>query len=42
LIYRAEVRLKSIVKDLPPLFEQFYSNESRRECKHCGTIHPGK
>jgi 3-hydroxyanthranilate 3,4-dioxygenase len=42
LVYRAEVRLKSIVKDLPPLFEQFYSNESRRKCKHCGTIHPGK
>jgi len=42
LIYRAEVKLKSIVKDLPPLFEQFYSSESRRTCKHCGTIHPGK
>ena len=42
LIYRAEVRLKSIVKDLPPIFEQFYSDESRRKCKHCGTIHPGK
>jgi 3-hydroxyanthranilate 3,4-dioxygenase len=42
LIYRAEVRLKSIVKDLPPIFEQFYSDDSRRKCKHCGTIHPGK
>jgi 3-hydroxyanthranilate 3,4-dioxygenase len=42
LIYRAEVKLKSIVKDLPPLFEQFYGNEDRRKCKHCGTIHPGK
>ena len=42
LIYRAEVRLKSIVKDLPPLFEQFYGDENRRKCKHCGTIHPGK
>jgi len=42
LIYRAEVKLKSIVKDLPPLFEQFYNNEARRKCKHCGTIHPGK
>jgi len=30
------------VKDLPPLFEQFYSNENRRTCKRCGTIHPGK
>ena len=31
LIYRAEVRLKSIVKDLPPLFEQFYSEREPAE-----------
>ena len=42
LVHRAEVKLKSIVKDLPPLFDQFYSNEGLRECKHCGAIHPGK
>ena len=24
LVHRAEVRLKSIVRDLPPLFEKFY------------------
>jgi 3-hydroxyanthranilate 3,4-dioxygenase len=42
LVHRAEVKLKSIVRDLPPLFEQFYSNENLRKCKHCGTVHPGK
>jgi 3-hydroxyanthranilate 3,4-dioxygenase len=42
LLYRAEVKLKSIVRDLPPLFEKFYSNENLRKCKHCGTVHPGK
>lgn len=42
LVHRAEVKLKSIVKDLPPLFEQFYSNEELRRCRHCGTVHPGK
>ena len=42
LVHRAEVKLKSIVKDLPPLFDQFYGNESLRKCKHCGTVHPGK
>jgi 3-hydroxyanthranilate 3,4-dioxygenase len=42
LVHRAEVKLKSIVRDLPPLFEKFYGNESARKCKHCGTIHPGK
>jgi 3-hydroxyanthranilate 3,4-dioxygenase len=42
LLHRAEVKLKSIVRDLPPLFEQFYNNENLRKCKHCGAIHPGK
>jgi len=42
LVHRAEVKLKSIVRDLPPLFEQFYSNENLRRCKHCGAVHPGK
>jgi 3-hydroxyanthranilate 3,4-dioxygenase len=41
-VHRAEVKLKSIVRDLPPLFEKFYSDETLRKCKHCGTIHPGK
>jgi len=42
LLHRAEVRLKSIVKDLPPLFEKFYASEEFRKCKQCGTVHPGR
>jgi 3-hydroxyanthranilate 3,4-dioxygenase len=42
LLYRAEMRLKSIVKDLPPVFEKFYSSEELRKCKKCGTVHPGR
>jgi 3-hydroxyanthranilate 3,4-dioxygenase len=42
LVHRVEVQLKSIVKDLPPLFEAFYASESLRTCGTCGTIHPGK
>lgn len=42
LIHRAEVRLKNIVRDLPPIFERFNSDESLRRCKHCGAVHPGK
>lgn len=42
LVYRAEVRLKSLVKDLPPLFDKFYSSEELRKCRHCGTMHPPK
>ncbi len=41
-VHRAEVKLKSIVKDLPPIFERFYGDENLRKCKHCGTVHPGK
>lgn len=39
---RVEVQLKSIVKDLPPLFDRFYANEAKRTCPSCGTLHPGK
>ena len=42
LVYRAEVQLVSIVTDLPPLFDKFYSDESLHQCKNCGEVHPGK
>jgi 3-hydroxyanthranilate 3,4-dioxygenase len=42
LVHRAELKLKSIVRDLPPTFEKFYSSEEARRCKNCGTVHPGK
>jgi 3-hydroxyanthranilate 3,4-dioxygenase len=42
LLHRVEVQLKSIVRDLPPLFERFYANEKLRSCGKCGTLHPGK
>lgn len=42
LLYRVEVQLKSLVTDLPPLFEGFYKNLDARQCKQCGTMHPGK
>lgn len=40
LVHRAELRLKSIVRDLPPIFERFNSDEQLRSCKKCGTVHP--
>ena len=42
LVHRVEVLLRSIVKDLPPLFEAFYADTARRKCSHCGAQHPGK
>ncbi len=42
LVHRVEVQLKSIVRDLPPLFDQFYASRDKRTCNACGAIHPGK
>lgn len=41
-VHRVEVEVKDIVKDLPPLFEAFYGDETARTCRKCGTVHPGK
>ncbi len=42
LVHRVEVQLKSIVRDLPPLFNAFYGDTAARTCRECGTLHPGK
>jgi len=42
LVHRAEMQLKSIVKDLPPVYESFYASEELRTCPKCATVHPGK
>ncbi|MSQ51274.1 MAG: 3-hydroxyanthranilate 3,4-dioxygenase [Betaproteobacteria bacterium] len=42
LVHRIEVQLKSIVRDLPPLFERFYADIELRKCKQCASVHPGK
>lgn len=42
LVHRIEVKVKDLVKDLPPLYEAFFADETARTCKKCGTIHPGK
>ena len=42
LVHRIEVKVKHLVKDLPPLYEAFYANTEARKCKKCGAVHPGK
>jgi 3-hydroxyanthranilate 3,4-dioxygenase len=42
LVHRVQVQLKSIVTDLPPLFDAFYASEEQRRCPACGHVHPGK
>lgn len=41
-VERVELSLQDIVKDLPPLFEAFYTDEAKRTCRACGVLHPGK
>lgn len=42
LLHRVELQLRSIVDDLPPLFERFYADTALRTCQRCGALHPGK
>lgn len=42
LVKRVEVKLRSIVRDLPPIYQAFYADETARTCNKCGTVHPGK
>lgn len=42
LVHRTEVILKSIVDDLPPVYQAFYQDEQARTCSECGELHPGK
>ncbi|WP_064791963.1 3-hydroxyanthranilate 3,4-dioxygenase [Shewanella woodyi] len=42
LVHRVEVLLKSIVRDLPPIYQAFYQDEQARTCPQCGELHPGK
>jgi 3-hydroxyanthranilate 3,4-dioxygenase len=34
------LHVADIVKDLPPVFERFYSNVGARTCKRCGNVMP--
>jgi 3-hydroxyanthranilate 3,4-dioxygenase len=42
LVHEVELQVRSIVDDLPPLFQAFYEDEKARTCANCGTVHPGK
>lgn len=42
LVHRVEIQVQAIDRDLPPLFEAFFGDESARTCPSCGAIHPGK
>lgn len=37
-LYEEYFELTDIVKQLPPVMERFYADESKRTCKHCNTV----
>jgi 3-hydroxyanthranilate 3,4-dioxygenase len=41
-VHEVELQVRDIVKDLPPVFQEFYNSEEGRTCPNCGTVHPGK
>lgn len=41
-VHEVELQVRDIVKDLPPVFEAFYTDEKARACGQCGALHPGK
>lgn len=42
LVHEVELQVRDIVKDLPPVFQAFYDDETARTCGRCGALHPGK
>ena len=42
-VHRSEIQLRSIVTDLPKVFDAFYaSDDTARRCPSCGTVHAGR
>ena len=41
-IWRREVQVRSIVADLPPVFEEYYGTVASGACPTCGTPNPKK
>ncbi len=38
LLHEVKMPVADIVKDLPPVMEQFYADEHLRTCKNCGAV----
>ena len=39
-LYRETLQVRSIVDDLPPVFDRFYESEGNRTCDGCGWVMP--
>ena len=38
LLHKENFQLKDIVKDMPIIFDKYYSNEEQRTCSNCGKV----
>jgi 3-hydroxyanthranilate 3,4-dioxygenase len=41
-LYSEYLHIGDIVKQLPPIFDRFYSSTTNRTCKHCGDVMPAR
>ena len=41
-VHEVELQVRSLVDDMPPVFEQFHADLDARTCPQCGALHPGK
>ncbi|MCP4499205.1 MAG: 3-hydroxyanthranilate 3,4-dioxygenase [Deltaproteobacteria bacterium] len=40
VVYEETFHLDNIVKDMPPVFDRFFSTVENRTCSSCGWVHP--
>lgn len=40
ILFRAQFVCKDLVKDLPPIIEEYYADDEKRTCAACGFVEP--
>lgn len=39
-VHRRELELRDLVRDIPPVFEEYYATVAQGSCESCGAPHP--
>jgi len=42
LLFRKEAFIEVVERDMPPVFEAYYSNADHQRCESCGHVNPGR
>jgi 3-hydroxyanthranilate 3,4-dioxygenase len=42
VLFEKTVKIDVLERDMPPVFEAYYSNPDNQTCKKCGTVNPGR